>query len=127
MTFAGIIDAIPLWAMALSVMLLLWLALCFRGLVAIVVTILCFIGLKSAGDPHLWFAIPVGLLVFGVLGAIAGLFSCGGCAFDVCCGPFAVLSCWTSVVSGKCLSPRVILCWFCFFNTSYHFFFTFTF
>src|SRR3546814_2069227 len=62
MTFAGIIDAMPLWAMALSVMLLLWLALCFRGLVAIVVTILCFIGLKSAGDPHLWIAIPVGLL-----------------------------------------------------------------
>src|SRR3546814_2462500 len=70
MTFAGIIDAMPLWAMALSVMLLLWLALCFRGLVAIVVTILCFIGLKSAGDPHLWIAIPVGLLVYGVLGAI---------------------------------------------------------
>src|SRR3546814_15650457 len=72
----------PLWAMALSVMLLLWLALCFRGLVAIVVTILCFIGLKSAGDPHLWIAIPVGLLVYGVLGAIAGLFPGGGSAVD---------------------------------------------
>src|SRR3546814_14202000 len=82
MTFAGIIDAIPLWAMALSVMLLLWLALCFRGLVAIVVTILCFIGLKSAGDPHLWIAIPVGLLVYGVLGAIAGLFPGGGSAVE---------------------------------------------
>src|SRR3546814_15730060 len=79
MTFAGIIDAMPLWAMALSVMLLLWLALCFRGLVAIVVTILCFIGLKTSCDPHLWIAILVGLLVYGVLGAIAGLFpGCGG-------------------------------------------------
>src|SRR3546814_11238668 len=82
MTFAGIIDAMPLWAMALSVMLLLWIALCFRGLVAIVVTILCFIGLKSAGDPHLWIAIPLGLLVHGVLGAIAGLFPGGGSALD---------------------------------------------
>src|SRR3546814_14628302 len=59
MTFAGIIDSMPPWAMALSVILLLWLALCFRGLVAIVVTILCFIGLTSAGDPPFWFALPV--------------------------------------------------------------------
>ncbi len=82
MTFASIIDAMPLWAMALSAMLLLWLALRFRGLVAIAVTVLCFIGLKSAGDAHLWIAIPVGVLVYGVLGAIAGLLPGGGSMND---------------------------------------------
>src|SRR3546814_13036800 len=63
MTFAGIIDAMPLRAMALSDMLLLWLALCVRGLVAIVVTILCFFGLQRAGDTSLWYAIPLALFV----------------------------------------------------------------
>src|SRR3546814_18660561 len=69
MPFAGIIDAMPLWAMALSVMLLLWIAPCFRGLVAIVVPILCFTVVKSAGNTPLWISITVGLLVLSVLGA----------------------------------------------------------
>lgn len=73
MTFASIIGATPIWGLALSCLVVLWLALRFRGLVAIAVTILCLVGLKSAGDPNLWIAIPVGVLVYGALGAIAGM------------------------------------------------------
>ena len=74
MSFASIFDGVPAWVLVPCAFLLIVAALRYRGAVAIVVTGLCLFGLWNAGDPHPWLAFPFGLLIYGVLSAIASFF-----------------------------------------------------
>lgn len=75
MTFASIWNGLPAWALVPVAFVLIVLALRYRGAVAIGLTAICLLGLWNAGDPHPWIALPIGLLFYGVLTAVAGAFS----------------------------------------------------
>lgn len=75
MAFANIYSAIPTGTIVVIAEILALLALRFRAIVALGLTVLAFVGLSRAGDPHPFLALPFGALVYGLLSAITAIFA----------------------------------------------------
>lgn len=75
MAFANIYSAIPTGTIVVIALVLTMLALRFRAILALGLTVLAFAGLSRAGDPHPFLALPFGALVYGLLSALAGIFA----------------------------------------------------